>query len=122
MTETTQHTEAQPCSSIGVVKQCLIVIAGLAVVATIFIISTIVLCTKLSSRKYKLKRQQQGTEMMCISSLLPERSNHRPVRYTRQRSPVPNGVLVIHNCDDSDDEAGDNVTLSSFLPENDRYV
>lgn len=121
VTTTTQNTTQ--CSSRDVQKLCLIVIAILAVVATVFIISTTVLCTKLSSRKYKLKRQhQRGTEMMCISSLLPDRSNHQPVRYTRQRSPVRNGVLVIHNCDDSDDEAGDNVTLSSFLPENDRYV
>ncbi|KAJ0057196.1 hypothetical protein NL108_002130 [Boleophthalmus pectinirostris] len=115
------NKETPPCSSIGVVKKCLIVIASLAVVATIFIISTIILCTKLSSRKFKLRRQQQGTEMMCISSLLPESSNPHH-RYTRQRSPVHNGVLVIHNCGDSDDEIGDNLTLSSFLPDNDRYV
>lgn len=99
-------------------KQCLIIIASLAVLATIFIISTIVLCTKLSARKYRAKKQQQGTEMMCISSLLPER-NHN---YSRHRNPVANGVLVIPTGGDSDDEGGDNLTLSSFLPDNDRFV
>lgn len=56
--------------------------------------------------------------MMCISALLPERSYN----YTRQHNPVPNGVLVMPRAEDSDDEVGDNLTLSSFLPENDRYV
>ncbi|XP_035524549.1 P-selectin glycoprotein ligand 1 [Morone saxatilis] len=110
--------EVQPCSSRGVVKHCLITIAALAGLATVFMVSTIVLCTKLSARKYKVKKPSQSTEMICISALLPER-NHT---YTRQRNPVPNGVLVIHHGGDSDEDGGDNLTLSSFLPENDRYV
>lgn len=80
--------------------------------------STIVLCTKLSAKKHRLKKSREGTEMICISSLLPERNYH----YTRQRNAVPNGVLVFPRGGDSDDDVGDNVTLSSFLPENDRYV
>ncbi|XP_032425885.1 mucin-5AC [Xiphophorus hellerii] len=111
-------SEVLPCSTKGVVKQCLIVVAVLALVATIFVISTIVLCIKLSARKYKVRKPQQDTEMMCISSLLPERSH----TYTRQRNPVSNGVLVYPVGGDSDEEGGDNLTLSSFLPENDRYV
>ncbi|KAG7499385.1 hypothetical protein JOB18_035967 [Solea senegalensis] len=107
-----------PCSTRGLVKHCLITIACLAALATIFMVSTIVLCTKLSARKYKLKKPQQATEMMCISALLPERNYN----YTRQRSRVTNGVLVIPSGEDSDEEGGDNLTLSSFLPENDRYV
>lgn len=98
--------------------QCLIVITSLAVLATIFMVSTIVLCAKLSERKYKVKKPEQDTEMMCISSLLPEKN----YSYTRQRNHVPNGVLVIHSGLDSEDDAGDNLTLSSFLPENDRFV
>uniref|UniRef100_A0A668VAU6 P-selectin glycoprotein ligand 1 n=1 Tax=Oreochromis aureus TaxID=47969 RepID=A0A668VAU6_OREAU len=117
VSKTTPSTEVQPCLTQNVVKQCLIVIACLALVCTIFIFSTIVLCAKLSSRKHKRKPQKE-TEMMCISALLPERSYN----YTRQHNPVPNGVLVIPRAEDSDDEVGDNLTLSSFLPENDRYV
>ncbi|KAG9354948.1 hypothetical protein JZ751_001661 [Albula glossodonta] len=58
----------------GLVGQCLIAIAALAGLATIFIVCTIVLCTKLSSSKYKYKMAQRygGTEMVCISSLLPD--------------------------------------------------
>ncbi|XP_044000563.1 P-selectin glycoprotein ligand 1 [Gambusia affinis] len=111
-------SEVLPCSTRGVKQQCLIVIAVLALVATIFVISTIVLCIKLSARKYKVRKPQQDTEMMCISSLLPDRSHN----YIRQRNPVSNGVLVFPTGGDSDEEGGDNLTLSSFLPENDRYV
>ncbi|XP_031133785.1 P-selectin glycoprotein ligand 1 isoform X2 [Sander lucioperca] len=112
-------TEAQPCSTRGVVKNCLIVIASLAALATAFIVSTVILCAKLSTRKYKVKKTSQpATEMMCISALLPERN----YTYSRQRNPVTNGVLVIHGGADSDEDGGDNLTLSSFLPENDRFV
>uniref|UniRef100_A0A8D3DJ05 P-selectin glycoprotein ligand 1 n=1 Tax=Scophthalmus maximus TaxID=52904 RepID=A0A8D3DJ05_SCOMX len=110
--------EVQPCSTRVVMNHCLIAIASLAVLATIFMISTIILCTKLSSRKYKVKRPPQSTEMMCISALLPERNYN----YSRQRNPVANGVLVIPSGGDSDEDGGDNLTLSSFLPENDRFV
>ncbi|XP_076019759.1 uncharacterized protein LOC143011001 [Genypterus blacodes] len=102
----------------GVISKCLTVIASLAGLATVFMVSTIVLCTKLSTRKYRVKTAQQETEMMCISSLLPERN----YTYARQRNPVSNGVLVIPSGGDSDDDEGDNFTLRSFLPDNDRYV
>nr|XP_046231717.1 P-selectin glycoprotein ligand 1 [Scatophagus argus]XP_046231718.1 P-selectin glycoprotein ligand 1 [Scatophagus argus] len=111
-------TEVQSCSTRGVVTQCLIIVASLAVLATVFMVSTIILCTKLSARKYRAKKPQQATEMMCISALLPERN----YTYTRQRNPVTNGVLVMHTAGDSDEDGGDNLTLSSFLPENDRLV
>lgn len=111
-------TEAQTCSTRGVVKHCLIALTSLAGLATIFMVSTIILCTRLSARKYKVKKPQQATEMMCISALLPDRS----YTYTRQHNPVANGVLVIHSSGDSNEDGGDNLTLSSFLPENDHYV
>nr|AYP30399.1 P-selectin glycoprotein ligand 1 [Takifugu rubripes] len=111
-------TAGQPCSMRGRMSQCLIAIASLAGLAAIFMVSTVVLCAKLSTRPSKGRKQQPATEMMCISSLLPEKN----YTYTRQRNPVPNGVLVIHNVTDSDEEGGDNLTLSSFLPENDRFV
>lgn len=109
---------AQPCSARGVVSQCLVAIASLAGLAAIFMVSTVVLCSKLSIRRPKGRRQQPATEMMCISSLLPEKNYSQ----ARMRSPVANGVLVIHSVADSDDDGGDNVTLSSFLPDNDRLV
>uniref|UniRef100_A0A8C5HH11 P-selectin glycoprotein ligand 1 n=1 Tax=Gouania willdenowi TaxID=441366 RepID=A0A8C5HH11_GOUWI len=111
-------TEVSSCSTNSVVKHCLIIIATLAAIATIFIICTIVLCTKLSARRYSIRRNPQGTEMMCISNLLPDRNP----TYSRQRNPVRNGILVIPGCGDSDEDGGDNLTLSSFLPDNDRYV
>ncbi|XP_062291141.1 P-selectin glycoprotein ligand 1 [Scomber scombrus] len=111
-------TEVKPCSSRRVVNVCLITIASLALLATIFMVSTIVLCVKLSARKYKVKRPQNETEMMCISTLLPDRTNN----YTRQRNPVANGVLVFPNGRYYDEDGGDDVTLSSFLPDNDRYI
>ncbi|XP_049459868.1 P-selectin glycoprotein ligand 1 [Epinephelus fuscoguttatus] len=116
--EVSKSTEAQPCSHRGLVKQCLIAVSSLAALATIFMVTTIILCAKLSTRKYKVRKPQPATEMMCISALLPERTH----TYTRQRNPVSNGVLVIHGGADSDEDIGDNLTLSSFLPENDRFV
>ncbi|KAM6902588.1 uncharacterized protein FYW49_016195 [Xenentodon cancila] len=110
----TPSNPVHPCSSRSTVKQCLIVIATLAVLTTIFMVTTIVLCTKLSAKKYKLRKPKQDTEMMCISALLPERSN----AYVRQRTPISNGVMVFPVGGDSDEDMGDNLTLSSFLPEN----
>ncbi|KAJ8286064.1 hypothetical protein GJAV_G00034160 [Gymnothorax javanicus] len=107
-----------PCSTPtsrkdGLVSQCLIAIATLAGVATIFIVSTTVLCTKLSSHKYRYRMSQAyGTEMVCISSLLPDGNS----THGRPRIPKSNGALI-PNVDDSD---GDDLTLHSFLPETDR--
>ncbi|XP_053195451.1 P-selectin glycoprotein ligand 1 [Scomber japonicus] len=111
-------TEVKPCSSRRVVNICLITIASLALLATIFMVSTIVLCVKLSARKYKVRKPHYETEMMCISTLLPDRTNN----YTRERNPIANGVRVFPNGRDYDDDGGDDVTLSSFLPDNDRYI
>ncbi|KAJ8415255.1 hypothetical protein AAFF_G00422350 [Aldrovandia affinis] len=97
----------------GLVGQCLIAIASLAAVATIFIVSTIILCTKLSSSKYRYKMNQTyGTEMVCISSLLPDGNG----THARPRNPKCNGALI-PNIEDSE---GDDLTLHSFLPEMDR--
>lgn len=119
VTQTPQSTEVTPCSTRGLVKHCLIAIASLGGLATVFMVTTIVLCAKLSVRRYKVKKPQPATEMMCISALLPERNY---TSYTRQRNPISNGVLVFPSAADSEEDVGDNLTLSSFLPENDRYV
>ncbi|XP_018606366.1 P-selectin glycoprotein ligand 1 [Scleropages formosus] len=97
----------------GLVSQCLIAIASLAAVATTFLVSTIVLCTKLSAYKHRFKIiKNQGTEMVCISSLLPDGE----VSQGRLRIPKSNGALI----PSGDDSEGDDLTLHSFLPENDR--
>ncbi|RVE65796.1 hypothetical protein OJAV_G00119950 [Oryzias javanicus] len=109
----TTSSSVKTCSTRGLVNKCLIAVGALAVLATIFMVSTIVLCAKLSARKQKPRRRKESTEMICISSLLPERHHN----YTRQRNPVTNGVLVFPAGGDSDEDGGDNLTLSSFLPE-----
>uniref|UniRef100_A0A668A1F1 Selectin P ligand n=1 Tax=Myripristis murdjan TaxID=586833 RepID=A0A668A1F1_9TELE len=102
----------------SVVSKCLIAIAALAGMATFFMVTTIILCTKLSSRKYhySVRDSQQGTEMVCISALLSDRSCPHPSRY----HPISNGVLLPSTEGDSDEDGGDNLTLSSFLPDSDR--
>ncbi|XP_061731758.1 mucin-2-like [Nerophis ophidion] len=112
--------EEQSCSTRGVVKPCLIAIAFLAGLATVFMVSTIALCTKLSARKYQVRRPKEAdTEMTFMSALMPERY----YAGVRQRSPpVTNGVRVDHSLGDSDENISDNLTLSSFLPESDRFV
>ncbi|XP_046900306.1 P-selectin glycoprotein ligand 1 isoform X2 [Hypomesus transpacificus] len=102
----------------GLVSMCLIAIASLAGLATIFMVSTIILCTKLSSwkRMYKMREGQRGTEMTCISALLPEIN-----REVLGRSRIHNRGLLNGGELDSDD-GGDDLTLHSFLPDNDRVV
>uniref|UniRef100_W5MB25 Uncharacterized protein n=1 Tax=Lepisosteus oculatus TaxID=7918 RepID=W5MB25_LEPOC len=94
----------------GLVSQCLIAIAVLAGVATIFMVCTIVLCTKLSSNKQRYRvKEANGTELVCISALLPDGSNSYRSRPKTQKS---NGAL----CPNTDDSEGDDLTLHSFLP------
>ncbi|XP_035291793.1 P-selectin glycoprotein ligand 1 [Anguilla anguilla] len=103
-----------PLRKDGLVSQCLIAIATLAGVATIFIVSTTVLCTKLSSAKYRYRmdRVAYGTEMVCISSLLPDGNGP----HSAPRRPRSNGALLPN----LEDDEGDDLTLHSFLPETDR--
>ncbi|XP_026105666.1 P-selectin glycoprotein ligand 1-like [Carassius auratus] len=97
----------------GFVNSCLIAIASMAALTTIFIISTICLATKLSGYRYRLKAQLlQETEMVCISALLND-TDH-PVPKPR-RHPKSNGALI-PNTEDGDLD-GDNLTLNSFLPD-----
>ncbi|XP_061887944.1 mucin-2-like [Entelurus aequoreus] len=114
------RVEEQSCSTRGLVKPCLIAIAFLAGLATVFMVSTIVLCTKLSTRKYQVRRAKEAdTEMTFMSTLMPERY----YAGVRQRSPpVTNGVRLLPSLGDSDEDTSDNHTLSSFLPESDRFV
>lgn len=97
----------------GLVSRCLIAIASMAALTTIFIISTICLATKLSGYRYRHKAHLlQETEMVCISALMND-TDH-PVPKPR-RHPKSNGALI-PNTEDGDPD-GDNLTLNSFLPD-----
>nr|XP_033812023.1 P-selectin glycoprotein ligand 1 [Geotrypetes seraphini]XP_033812024.1 P-selectin glycoprotein ligand 1 [Geotrypetes seraphini] len=90
---------------------CLMAIFILAFLATLFIVCTIVLFTKLTFRKKDHRlHQENSTEMMCISTLLQdnepaaEQSKVKPKRMKTFGS----------NAHDSDE---DNMTLNSFMPD-----
>ncbi|XP_025054421.1 P-selectin glycoprotein ligand 1 [Alligator sinensis] len=92
--------------------KCLLGILILALVAAAFIICTAVLATMLLRQKrayWRLRRS--NTEMVCISSLLPDSeqgaNGGRPIPARRMKR-------LQDNCSETE---GDNLTLSSFLPD-----
>ncbi|OCU01668.1 P-selectin glycoprotein ligand 1 [Xenopus laevis] len=92
----------------SLMRQCMLAILILAVLCTIFIISTIALAAKLSRVKSRYKmRQPNFTEMTCITSLLPESDQQSKVKPKRMKT-------FAANVEESD---GDNTTLNSFLPD-----
>lgn len=93
----------------SIMRQCMLTILILAVVCTIFIISTVALAAKLSTmkQKSKLRHPVTYTEMRCISSLLPDND--------QQNKPKPKTLKTFGaSLEESD---GDNTTLNSFLPD-----
>ncbi|XP_040106882.1 P-selectin glycoprotein ligand 1 isoform X3 [Oryx dammah] len=98
----------------GPVKQCLLAILILALVATVFLVCTVVLAIRLSRKSHLYPvRDHSPSEMVCISSLLPE-GGEGP-------APTPNGDLP--KAKDQGRKAGlgqdreaDDLTLRSFLP------
>ncbi|XP_016297276.1 P-selectin glycoprotein ligand 1 [Sinocyclocheilus anshuiensis] len=111
-TTTTTHSCSTASSQRdGLVSRCLIAIASMAALTTIFIISTICLATKLSGYRHKAHLLQE-TEMVCISAMMND-TDH-PVPKPR-RHPKSNGALI-PNTEDEDPD-GDNLTLNSFLPD-----
>lgn len=93
----------------SIMRQCMITILILAVVCTIFIISTIALAAKLSTmkQKSKLRHPVTYTEMRCISSLLPDNDQQNKPKTKRLKT-------FASSLEESD---GDNTTLNSFLPD-----
>ncbi|XP_068938022.1 P-selectin glycoprotein ligand 1 [Petaurus breviceps papuanus] len=96
------------------VRQCLLAVLILALVATIFLICTVVLAIRLSKKGHTYPvRDYSPTEMVCISSLLaegegPPMTNGGPVSAkTQLLKPTPGPG---EDCD------GDDLTLHSFLP------
>lgn len=103
----------------GLVSNCLIAIASLAGLATFFMVCSIILCTKLSGAKHRYRLRScggEGTEMVCISSLLPDGEGV----VVRPKIPKSNGALIPITDVDGDSDCGDNLTLNSFLPDGDR--
>ncbi|OCT98161.1 P-selectin glycoprotein ligand 1 [Xenopus laevis] len=103
---TTSAEHSPPVHSL--MRQCMLAILILAVICTIFIISTIALAAKLSRVKSRYKmRQSNFTEMTCITSLLPESDQQSKVKPKKLKT-------FATNVEESD---GDNTTLNSFLPD-----
>ncbi|XP_005007282.1 P-selectin glycoprotein ligand 1 isoform X1 [Cavia porcellus] len=94
------------------VKQCLLAILILALVATIFLVCTVVLAVRLSRKGHTYPvRSYSPTEMVCISSLLPDGGEGAPT--------VANGGVAKGRdlkAEGREDREGDDLTLHSFLP------
>lgn len=109
--DTTPAGTAVPWEPSGVMSKCLLAILLLGLVAATFLVCTGVLGALLWRRARTGQRQFSRTEMVCISSLLPDAeaaAGPRPVPARRHKLLVPDG---------SSEPDGDNLTLSSFLPE-----
>lgn len=94
-----------------VMGKCLLAILLLALVAATFIVCTGVLGALLWRRARTARRRISRTEMVCISSLLPdgEAAANGP-----KPGPARRPKLLLDSGSEAD---GDNLTLSSFLPE-----
>ncbi|XP_009090849.4 P-selectin glycoprotein ligand 1 [Serinus canaria] len=109
--DTTPVSTAVPWEPSGVMSKCLLAILLLGLVAATFLVCTGVLGTLLWRRARTGERRFSRTEMVCISSLLPDAeaaAGPRPVPAPRHKLLLPDG---------SSEPDGDNLTLSSFLPE-----
>ncbi|KAM6193481.1 P-selectin glycoprotein ligand 1 [Sarcoramphus papa] len=94
-----------------VMSKCLLAILLLALVAATFMVCTGVLGALLWRRARTAHRRLSRTEMVCISSLLPDgevaANGPKPSQARRPK-------LLLDGGSEAD---GDNLTLSSFLPE-----
>ncbi|KFO23741.1 P-selectin glycoprotein ligand 1 [Fukomys damarensis] len=94
------------------VRQCLLAILILALVATIFLVCTVVLAVRLSRKGHMYPvRNYSPTEMVCISSLLPDGGEGA--------STAANGAVTKGHdlkTEGREDREGDDLTLHSFLP------
>ncbi|RMC05821.1 hypothetical protein DUI87_17364 [Hirundo rustica rustica] len=109
--DTTPWGTAVPWEPSGVVSKCLLAILLLGLLAAAFLVCMGVLGTLLWRRARTGQRRFSPTEMVCISSLLPDAeaaAGPRPVPAPRHKLLLPDG-----SCEPD----GDNLTLSSFLPE-----
>ncbi|XP_077478429.1 P-selectin glycoprotein ligand 1 [Stigmatopora argus] len=112
---------SRPRPSRDLVRPCLVAIACLAALAAAFLMSTVVLCVRRSGRKYRVQRAPEQTEMTFMSALMPERKSGGAAR-SRSDPFSAASFPAIHSVLDSDDDIADNLTLSSFLQDNERFV
>ncbi|XP_004690742.1 PREDICTED: P-selectin glycoprotein ligand 1 [Condylura cristata] len=98
------------------VKQCLLAILILALVATIFLVCTVVLAVRLSRKSHMYPvRSYSPTEMVCISSLLPD-GGEAPAATTTANGGLPRAKSQDKQAEPGEDREGDDLTLHSFLP------
>ncbi|XP_037673121.1 P-selectin glycoprotein ligand 1 [Choloepus didactylus] len=96
------------------VKQCLLAILILALVATVFLVCTVVLAIRLSRKNHMYPvRGYSPTEMVCISSLLPDGAE---TPATMANGGVPSTKSQDPKPAPREDRDGDDLTLQSFLP------
>ncbi|XP_017396821.1 P-selectin glycoprotein ligand 1 isoform X6 [Cebus imitator] len=96
------------------VKQCLLAILVLAMVATVFLVCTVVLAVRLSRKSHMYPvRNYSPTEMVCISSLLPDGGEGPPATANGGLPKAKSQGLMP---EPGEDHEGDNLTLHSFLP------
>ncbi|XP_004843684.1 P-selectin glycoprotein ligand 1 isoform X2 [Heterocephalus glaber] len=94
------------------VRQCLLAILILALVATVFLVCTVVLAVRLSRKGHRYPvRNYSPTEMVCISSLLPDGGEGGPAA---ANGGVAKGYDL--KAEGREDHEGDDLTLHSFLP------
>ncbi|XP_077622096.1 P-selectin glycoprotein ligand 1 [Crocuta crocuta] len=96
------------------VKQCLLAILILALVATVFLVCTVVLAVRLSRKNHMYPvRNYSPTEMVCISSLLPE-GGEAPG--ATANGDLPHAKSQDPKAGPGEGREGDDLTLQSFLP------
>ncbi|KAK2494038.1 hypothetical protein MC885_018950 [Smutsia gigantea] len=96
------------------VRQCLLAILILALVATIFLVCTVVLAVRLSRKNHTYPvRNYSPTEMVCISSLLPE-GGEGPAAMANGDLPKARSQGL--KAGPRESHEGDDLTLQSFLP------
>ncbi|XP_045390581.1 P-selectin glycoprotein ligand 1 isoform X2 [Lemur catta] len=96
------------------VKQCLLAILILALVATVFLVCTVVLAVRLSRKNHTYPvRNYSPTEMVCISSLLPDGVEGPPAT---ANGGLPKAKSQGLTPEPGEDREGDDLTLHSFLP------
>ncbi|XP_069353270.1 P-selectin glycoprotein ligand 1 [Eulemur rufifrons] len=107
------HSPAGPPDHIPV-KQCLLAILILALVATVFLVCTVVLAVRLSRKNHTYPvRNYSPTEMVCISSLLPDGVEGPPAT---ANGGLPKAKSQGLTPEPGEDREGDDLTLHSFLP------